>query len=77
LAKILQFQHKTILNTNEIKRAYLQNLRIEKSSNSITTQQYYSQPKISNNTTNIENNITTQDPQTEQKIKNQNSQTPS
>ena len=77
LAKILQFQHKTILNTNEIKRAYLQNLRIEKSSNSITTQQYYSQPKISNNTTNIENNITTQNPQTEQKIKNKNSQTPS
>ena len=42
LTKMLQLQHKTILNTNEIKRAYLQNLRIEKSWNSITTQQYYS-----------------------------------
>ena len=28
---------------DEIKRAYLQNLRIEKSENSITTKQYYSQ----------------------------------
>jgi hypothetical protein len=40
---MLELQHKTILNTNEVKKAYLQNLRIEKSSNSITKQQYYSQ----------------------------------
>jgi UDP-N-acetylmuramoyl-L-alanyl-D-glutamate--2,6-diaminopimelate ligase len=43
LSEILKSQQKTILNTDEIKKAYLQNLRIEKSSNSITTQQYYSQ----------------------------------
>lgn len=43
LTKLLQLQHKTILNTNEIKKAYLQNLRIEKSANSITKQQYYSE----------------------------------
>jgi uncharacterized protein YutD len=47
LRKILEFQHKTILNTDEIKRTYLQNLRIEKSSNTITTKQYYFQPKTS------------------------------
>jgi hypothetical protein len=44
---MLEAQHKTILNANEIKRTYLQNLRIEKSSNSITTKQYYFQPKTS------------------------------
>lgn len=43
LTKLLQLQHKTILNTNEIKKAYLQNLKIEKSRNSITKQQYYSE----------------------------------
>ena len=42
LTKILESQHKTILNANEIKKAYLQNLRIEKSASSITTKQYYS-----------------------------------
>ena len=47
LTSILESQHKTILNVNEIKKAYLQNLRIEKSANSITTKQYYSQPKVS------------------------------
>ena len=47
LTKILEYQHKTILNSSEIKRAYLQNLRIEKSSNSITAKQYYFQPNTS------------------------------
>ena len=42
LTKILELQHKTILNSNEIKKAYLQNLRIQKSANSISVQQYYS-----------------------------------
>ena len=46
LTKMLEYQHKTILNTDEIKRAYLQKLRIEKSSNSITAKQYYFQPTI-------------------------------
>lgn len=41
LTKILTSQHRTILNMNEIKSAYLQNLRIEKSANTITAQQYY------------------------------------
>jgi hypothetical protein len=50
LAKLLQLQHRTILNTNEIKKAYLQNLRIEKSANSITKQQYYSEPSQTTNT---------------------------
>jgi hypothetical protein len=40
----LESQHKTILNVDEVKKAYLQNLRIEKSNNSISTKQYYSQP---------------------------------
>ena len=51
LSEILQSQNKTILNTKEIKKAYLQNLRIEKSGNSITTQQYFSPqptPEIKN-----------------------------
>ena len=52
LTDILQSQHKTILNTKEIRNAYLQNLRIEKSGNSISTQQYFSQttatPQINN-----------------------------
>ena len=43
LTHILQSQNKIILNSNEIKKAYLQKLRIEKSPNSITTQQYYNQ----------------------------------
>ena len=51
LSDILQSQNKTILNTKEIKKAYLQNLRIEKSENSITTQQYFAPqptPEIKN-----------------------------
>lgn len=47
LTKILEYQHKTILNADEIKRTYLQNLRIEKSASSITPKQYYFQPKTS------------------------------
>ena len=58
LTKMLELQHKTILNTNEVKKAYLQNLRIEKSNNSITKQQYYSQ---SSQTTQANNTQTTQD----------------
>ena len=50
LVKLLQLQHRTILNTNEIKKAYLQNLRIEKSASSITKQQYYSEPSQTTNT---------------------------
>ena len=42
LTRILESQHKTILNSKEIKKAYLQALKLEKSSNSITEQQYYS-----------------------------------
>lgn len=43
LNEILLSQHKTILNANEIKKSYLQKLRIEKSKNTITMQQYYSE----------------------------------
>ncbi len=72
LTKILEYQHKTILNVNEIKKAYLQNLRIEKSSNSITTQQYYSQqtktPQISTNSQN--NSISTENSQISQNTEN-------
>ena len=49
LTKILEIQHKTILNSDEIRKAYLQNLRIEKSANSITTNQYYATTQISAN----------------------------
>ena len=42
LTRILESQHKTILNSKEIKKTYLQALKLEKSSNSITEQQYYS-----------------------------------
>ena len=42
LTEILGSQKKTLLNVDEIKRKYLQDLRIEKSANSITTKQYYS-----------------------------------
>ena len=44
LTKILEYQGKTILNTDEIKRAYLQSLRVEKSANTISAQMYYSKP---------------------------------
>jgi hypothetical protein len=54
----LEYQHKTLLNVDEIKKSYLQNLRIEKSSNSITQKEYYFQPKISSGHT--ENKPTTQ-----------------
>ena len=71
LTRILEYQHKTILNVNEIKKMYLQNLKIEKSSNSITTKQYYSQVKtpqtpnatpttVQNNPTNTKNSQVTQ-----------------
>jgi hypothetical protein len=42
LIGLLNSQNKTLLNVDEIKRKYLQDLRIEKSANSITTKQYYS-----------------------------------
>ena len=71
LTRILEYQHKTILNVYEIKKMYLQNLKIEKSSNSITTKQYYSQVKtpqtpnatpttVQNNPTNTKNSQVTQ-----------------
>ena len=44
LTQILSSQNIAILNSKEIKKAYLENLRIEKSSNSITKDQYYSSP---------------------------------
>ena len=44
LTKILEYQGKTILNTDEIKWAYLQSLRVEKSANTISAQMYYSKP---------------------------------
>lgn len=50
LTDILTSQHKTILNSNEIKKAYLQNLKIEKSNSIITTQKYYSQDTNDNTT---------------------------
>jgi hypothetical protein len=53
LNEILLSQHKTILNATEIKKAYLQNLRIEKSQNSITKEQYYSTAE-NNNTESLE-----------------------
>ena len=49
LSEILTSQKKLILNSKEIKNAYLQNLRYEKNQNHITTKQYYSnteQPQI-------------------------------
>ena len=49
LTELLLSQNKTILNTKEIKKAYLQQLKIEKSKNSITKEQYYSETEESNN----------------------------
>ncbi len=43
LSDILRSQNKLILNAKEIKNAYLQNLKIEKSKSSITTKQYFAQ----------------------------------
>jgi len=57
LIEILQSQNKTILNSGEIKKAYLQNLRIEKSWNSITANQYYSQPATENTNTQTEGTV--------------------
>ena len=55
LTDILQSQKKTILNTKEIKSAYLKNLKDERNDNHITTQQYYAhqtvQWVVSNNVT--------------------------
>ncbi|MBR7036906.1 hypothetical protein IKI14_03410 [bacterium] len=56
---MLELQHKTILNTNEIKSAYLQNLRIKKSENSITMKQYYSNNSTQTSTTQTSNNQNT------------------
>jgi hypothetical protein len=54
LSEILTSQKKLILNSKEIKKAYLQNLRYEKSQNHITTKEYYSNPQP--NPTPIDNN---------------------
>jgi len=42
LTELLTSQNKLILNSNEIKKAYLQNLKAEKNESHITPQQYYS-----------------------------------
>ena len=42
LYEILNAQHKSILNAKEIKKAYLQKLKLDKNASSITAQQYYS-----------------------------------
>ena len=42
LTEILLSQNKTILNVKEIKKAYLEELKVEKSKNTITKEQYYS-----------------------------------
>jgi hypothetical protein len=42
LTELLTSQNKLILNSNEIKKAYLQNLKAEKNESRITPQQYYS-----------------------------------
>ena len=44
LIDILNSQHKTILNSKEIKKAYLQNIKDEKNQSHITVQQYYNEP---------------------------------
>ena len=49
LTDLLLSKNKTILNTKEIKKAYLEQLRIEKTGNSITKQQYYESPETLNN----------------------------
>ena len=42
LTEILTSQNKVILNSKEIKKAYLQNLKYEKGQSFLTTDQYYS-----------------------------------
>ena len=49
LTDLLLSKNKTILNAKEIKKAYLQQLKLEKSHNSITKQQYYSDTENTNN----------------------------
>lgn len=49
LINLLLSQNKTILNTKEIKKAYLQQLKIEKSNSSITKQQYYTDTEEAEN----------------------------
>jgi hypothetical protein len=46
LSEILNSQHKLILNTKEIKQAYLKNLKDSKNQNHITYEQYYSSNTI-------------------------------
>jgi hypothetical protein len=43
---LLLSKNQTILNVKEMKKAYLQQLKLEKSGSSITTQQYYSAPEV-------------------------------
>ena len=43
LIDILNSQHKTILNSKEIKKAYLKNIKDSKNQNHITTEKYYEQ----------------------------------
>ena len=56
LISILQSQNKTILNTKEIKKSYLEKLKSAKSQPHITPQQYYANQNINNNATNQTNN---------------------
>ena len=46
LTDLLLSKNQTILNVKEMKKAYLQQLKLEKSGSSITTQQYYSSPEV-------------------------------
>jgi hypothetical protein len=56
LISILQSQNKTILNTKEIKKSYLEKLKSAKSQPHITPQQYYANQNINNHATNQTNN---------------------
>ena len=49
LSDILTSQKKLILNSKEIKKAYLENLKYEKRQNHITTKQYYSNTEETDN----------------------------
>ena len=46
LTDLLLSRNQTILNVNEMKKAYLQELKLEKSGSKITVQQYYSSPEV-------------------------------
>ena len=48
LISILESQNKTIFNTNEIKKAYLEKLKTEKKQSHITPQQYYAHQTVDN-----------------------------